>query len=255
VARTTWVIDTGPMPSQRPSPVSENSEEGRAFLRSRVALFWKVIFFIILLSSGLGAIAWITDRTGHTSSSMVYTYKRAARTHRERSLGPLDPLSHALPEMRALLDEETELGATTRATDPATAGNLTDDSTLLSDSYLASLVAPKKLQRLDSKRPPSEEKSKNGTNPGKSTRRSRKHFSRDSGASSALFSAVESGQRRRYRKTKEGYVAALVKEAKAHAMAGDEATTLNRLRRAAWELGAGPFRRQRGSNKQDGPAQ
>jgi eukaryotic-like serine/threonine-protein kinase len=44
------------MPSQRPSPVSEYNEEGRAFLQSRVALFWKVIFFIILLSSGLGAI-------------------------------------------------------------------------------------------------------------------------------------------------------------------------------------------------------
>jgi len=44
------------MPSQTPSPVSENTEEGRAFLQSRVALFWKVIFFIILLSSGLGAI-------------------------------------------------------------------------------------------------------------------------------------------------------------------------------------------------------
>jgi serine/threonine-protein kinase len=44
------------MPRQRPSPVSENSEEGRAFLQARVALFWKVIFFIVLLSSGLGAI-------------------------------------------------------------------------------------------------------------------------------------------------------------------------------------------------------
>jgi len=48
------------MPSQGPSPVSEDSEEGRAFLQSRVALFWKVIFFIILLSSGLGAIGTIT---------------------------------------------------------------------------------------------------------------------------------------------------------------------------------------------------
>jgi hypothetical protein len=44
------------MPSQRPSAASESSEEGRAFLQTRVALFWKVIFFIILLSSGLGAI-------------------------------------------------------------------------------------------------------------------------------------------------------------------------------------------------------
>jgi hypothetical protein len=44
------------MPSQKPSPITENSEEARAFLQTRVVLFWKVIFFIILLSSGLGAI-------------------------------------------------------------------------------------------------------------------------------------------------------------------------------------------------------
>src|SRR5689334_4879895 len=44
------------MTSQRPSPVSDHSEEGRAFLQSRVALFWKVIFFIILVSVGLGII-------------------------------------------------------------------------------------------------------------------------------------------------------------------------------------------------------
>jgi serine/threonine-protein kinase len=44
------------VPSQRPPPGSENSEEERAFLQARVALFWKVIFFIILLSSGLGAL-------------------------------------------------------------------------------------------------------------------------------------------------------------------------------------------------------
>jgi hypothetical protein len=47
------------MASLRTSPVSENSEEGRAFLQVRVALFWKVMFFIILLSSGLGAVGAI----------------------------------------------------------------------------------------------------------------------------------------------------------------------------------------------------
>src|SRR5688572_10305167 len=47
------------MPSQSPSPISENSEEGRAFLQSRVALFWKILFFIILLSSCLGAIGTV----------------------------------------------------------------------------------------------------------------------------------------------------------------------------------------------------
>jgi len=44
------------MPSQRPSAASESGEEERAFLQTRVALFWKVIFFIILLGSGLGVI-------------------------------------------------------------------------------------------------------------------------------------------------------------------------------------------------------
>src|SRR4029077_20260303 len=56
----TWHAMTGdqshPLPSQRPSPVSENSEEARDFLQSRVALFWRVIFFIILFASGLGAV-------------------------------------------------------------------------------------------------------------------------------------------------------------------------------------------------------
>ena len=36
--------------------VSEDDEEGRAFLQTRVALFWKVMFFITLLSSGFGAV-------------------------------------------------------------------------------------------------------------------------------------------------------------------------------------------------------
>jgi hypothetical protein len=44
------------MTSQPLSPPSDHSEEGRAFLQSRVALFWKVIFFIILVSVGLGVM-------------------------------------------------------------------------------------------------------------------------------------------------------------------------------------------------------
>ena len=47
------------MPSPNPAAASESSEGGRAFLQARVALFWKVMFFIILLSSGLGAIGAI----------------------------------------------------------------------------------------------------------------------------------------------------------------------------------------------------
>jgi hypothetical protein len=52
------------MPSQRPSPVSENSEEERAFLQARVALFWKVIFFIVLLGCALGVIGAVAKPGG-----------------------------------------------------------------------------------------------------------------------------------------------------------------------------------------------
>ncbi|MDB5216085.1 MAG: serine/threonine kinase [Myxococcaceae bacterium] len=47
------------MPSRGASPVSENSEEARAFLQARVALFWKVMFCISVLSSGMGAVGAI----------------------------------------------------------------------------------------------------------------------------------------------------------------------------------------------------
>src|SRR5688572_30388354 len=48
-------MSRAPRPHQTPSPSTEDSEEGRAFLQKRVATFWKVIFFIILSSSVLGA--------------------------------------------------------------------------------------------------------------------------------------------------------------------------------------------------------
>jgi excisionase family DNA binding protein len=43
--------------------------------------------------------AWITDRTGHKSSQMIYRYKRAARTHAELTLGELKSLVNAIPEL------------------------------------------------------------------------------------------------------------------------------------------------------------
>jgi hypothetical protein len=43
------------------SPLSDHSEEGRAFLQARVALFWKVLFFIILLGSGLGVVGAVAS--------------------------------------------------------------------------------------------------------------------------------------------------------------------------------------------------
>ena len=44
--------------------------------------------------------AWITDRTGHRSSQMIYTYKRAARTLADLKLGGFDLLYEAIPELR-----------------------------------------------------------------------------------------------------------------------------------------------------------
>lgn len=47
------------MASERLSAHSEYSEEERAFLQTRVALFWKSLFIIALIASGLGAIGTI----------------------------------------------------------------------------------------------------------------------------------------------------------------------------------------------------
>ena len=44
----------------------------------------------VTISLALGKTeAWITDRTGHRSSQMIYSYKRSARTPAELSLGRL----------------------------------------------------------------------------------------------------------------------------------------------------------------------
>jgi hypothetical protein len=52
------------MPSRPPSSSTENIEEERAFLQARVALFWKVTFFIVLLGSGLGALGAVVGKPG-----------------------------------------------------------------------------------------------------------------------------------------------------------------------------------------------
>ncbi|HKU43443.1 MAG TPA: serine/threonine-protein kinase [Polyangiales bacterium] len=49
------------MPNERPLSGSETSEDERAFLQARVALFWKAACFIILFGSGLGALGTIVD--------------------------------------------------------------------------------------------------------------------------------------------------------------------------------------------------
>jgi len=42
----------------------------------------RATFVTVSLAEGKSE-AWITDRTGHTSSTMLYKYKRAARTHQQ----------------------------------------------------------------------------------------------------------------------------------------------------------------------------
>ncbi len=52
-------------------------------------------FVTIALASGRSE-AWVCDRTGHKSSQMIATYKRAARTAAELGLGDWAPLNEAL---------------------------------------------------------------------------------------------------------------------------------------------------------------
>jgi integrase len=52
-------------------------------------------FVTIALANGRSE-AWVTDRTGHRSSQMVYRYKRAARTATEARLGDWNALDVAL---------------------------------------------------------------------------------------------------------------------------------------------------------------
>jgi hypothetical protein len=52
---------------------SENDEESRALLQARVALFWKVIFFIILLSSALGSVGAVAKPGVHLALTFAST--------------------------------------------------------------------------------------------------------------------------------------------------------------------------------------
>jgi integrase len=60
----------------------------------------RATFVTLALSIGKSE-AWITDRTGHKSSTMVYRYKRAARHAAEIGLGWLTPMERAIPELKA----------------------------------------------------------------------------------------------------------------------------------------------------------
>lgn len=57
----------------------------------------RATFITLALAAGRSE-AWISDRTGHTTSAMISLYKRAARSATELNLGSLDPLDEAVPE-------------------------------------------------------------------------------------------------------------------------------------------------------------
>src|SRR5215471_5638755 len=52
------------MLGERTSRSSENNEEARATLQARLALFWKVLFFLMLIASALGAVGAFNKRLG-----------------------------------------------------------------------------------------------------------------------------------------------------------------------------------------------
>ena len=65
--------------------------------------------------------AWITDRTGHKSSEMIYTHKRPAPTAAELELGWFAPLGAVIPKFAGDEHDRTRGGANgARASDRET---------------------------------------------------------------------------------------------------------------------------------------
>jgi hypothetical protein len=59
----------------------------------------RATFITIKLANGRTE-TWISDRTGHKSSTQINNYHRAARTVAELGLGDFAPLDEAIPEFR-----------------------------------------------------------------------------------------------------------------------------------------------------------
>ena len=76
-------------------PELTEAKEGRRVLRVHDL---RGSFVTLALAAGQTE-AWVTDRTGHKSSTMVYRYKRASRTAAELGLGWFAPLDEAIPEL------------------------------------------------------------------------------------------------------------------------------------------------------------
>ena len=79
----------------RPEVTSEERAPGRMRLRAHDL---RGSFVTLALAAGRSE-SWVTDRTGHKSSTMLYRYKRASRTAAELGLGWFDPLDLAIPEL------------------------------------------------------------------------------------------------------------------------------------------------------------
>lgn len=62
----------------------------------------RATFVTISLAIGKSE-AWVTDRTGHKSSSMLARYRRKARGW---NMGPLAPLNDSIPELRSSVDSD-----------------------------------------------------------------------------------------------------------------------------------------------------
>ena len=60
----------------------------------------RVAFVTVSLANGKSE-AWVTDRTGHKSSTMIARYRRKARSVAEMHLGSFQPLYLAIPELAA----------------------------------------------------------------------------------------------------------------------------------------------------------
>jgi len=76
-------------------PELTNPKAGRLRLRAHDL---RGSFVTLALAAGRTE-AWVTDRTGHTTSSMIYRYKRASRSAAELGLGWFAPLDEAIPEL------------------------------------------------------------------------------------------------------------------------------------------------------------
>jgi integrase len=69
----------------------------------------RATFVTLSLASGRTE-TWVADRTGHKSSLMINTYRRAARQVAELNLGTLLPLNEAIPELRAADSDRPDVG-------------------------------------------------------------------------------------------------------------------------------------------------